>query len=502
MGLAILFALAFFGFALAATLYAQARAWPPVAVSASLAVLTLALGLTLRPEVEPPEPPTLTDFGGYRPHYQGHGTTTPGGRSGDVRHVADGAQLADAVRARSGCANTPATCARMVLFDVSGNYAVSGGQLTIDSPYLTLAGQTAPDDGVTLVNTRLMVDTHDVVVQHLRVRQPPQLLNACSIGDAGDGGDNSHVSHVVFDHVTCTWAKETNNLLVARPGSHDIAILDSLIGEGLWPMGWGGIGAGIGEKNTVARNLFTQHWSRQPIWGATGEHALYNNVSYNGTDSTPGGSTLPAFFGDADGESDPPGAEQTVIMNNVLLAGPNSGSVRAFLGLSKKQGSIDAGSRIYLAGNQGSVSRSADQWGATVCTGSYGTYANAATCGASSNLRTDTLFPWWTAYRFVVIPTTDVLARVLDNAGARPRNRDAADTRMVADVRNGTGTHFLDTSDVTLPTLRTTTRVCTPPSDPHGAGTRTLADGARNTRLEDWLEADPTCGAQRLEARP
>lgn len=496
----ILGALAFVAFLVAAILSWRGRNVPTAFVALGLALLVLTVSVPIPPE--PPEPPTptpTTDFGGYRPHYQGHGTTTPGGRGGEIRRVSTAAALAEAVKARPGCANTPQSCARVILFDTSGNYQVAGGQLTIDSPYLTLAGQTAPDDGVTLVNTRLMVDTHDVVVQHVRVRLPPQLLNACSIGDAGDGGDNSHVANVVLDHLTCSWSKETNNLLVARPGSHDIALLDSIVAEGLWPNGWGGIGAGVGYKNTVARNLFSQHWSRQPIWGAPAELALYNNVSYNGTDNSPGYSALPAFYGDADGESDSAGAEQTVIMNNVLIAGPNSGGAHAILGLSKKQQSIAAGSKIYLEGNQGSVSRSADQWGATICTGSYGTYQNAATCGPGSNMRSDVLFDWWTATHYQVLPTSEVLTSVLDNAGARPLNRDAADLRMIADVRNGTGTHFLDTGNVSLPELRVTTRVCALPSDPHGAGTRTLSDGTRNTRLEDWLESDAVCGSQRLE---
>lgn len=64
-------------------------------------------------------------------------------------------------------------------------------------------------------------------------------------------------------------------------------------------------GAGVGYKNTVARNLFTQHWARNPVWGAPVELALYNNISYNGTDNSHGYSSLPAFFGDMDGEGNP-----------------------------------------------------------------------------------------------------------------------------------------------------------------------------------------------------
>lgn len=216
MTVAVLFALALFGFLLAAWLYRGARMLPELLLALGLAFLTIAIGVTLQPvPPEPgPEPPVTTDFGGYRPHYQGHGTRTPGGRGGEIRRVSTAQQLQAAVQPRAGCTDTPQTCARIIVFDASGNYDV-GGQLAITTPYLTIAGQTAPDDGVTLTHTRFLIDTHDVVVQHLRVRQPPVSLNACSIGDAGDGGPNDHVHDVVFDHVTCTWSLDVNNLLVA-----------------------------------------------------------------------------------------------------------------------------------------------------------------------------------------------------------------------------------------------------------------------------------------------
>jgi hypothetical protein len=489
----VLLGIAFVAFVAAAVLYYRGRAVPDALTAIGLALLVLSFLLPTTPPT--PEPPTTGDYGGYRPHYQGHGTMTSGGRFGEIRRVSNASQLVEAIRGRSSCNNTPETCARIVVFDASGNYAV-GGQLTVDSPYLTIAGQTAPNNGVTLTNTRLLVDTHDVVVQHIKVRLPPHSLNACSIGDAGDGGDNSHVFNIVYDHVTCTWANEVNNLLVAGPGSHDISILDSLIAEGLWPNSLGGIGAGIGYKNTVARSVFSNHWSRQPIWGSPGELALYNNVTYNGTDNSHGYDTLPAFYGDADGDGSPPSLEQTVIMNNVLIPGPDSGQVAAILGISKKQGSIDAGSKIYMSGNQGplAAANTGDQWLATVCLGSYGNYANAATCGSSSNMRTDTLFPWFTAYKFVVIPTNDVLTKVLANAGSRPRNRDATDNRMISDIQNGTGTHFLSESSVSLPDIPIVSRPCSLPANPNEmVGTR--------TRIEEYLESDSTCGAQRLEVK-
>jgi hypothetical protein len=515
--------------ALAAALLIAAALWfetgqqrPQAAQALGLAVFVLAIGAYLSgltpPTPIPPEPPTGSDFGGYRPHFQGFGSDTIGGRGGPVCHARDYGSLVACVQARQGCADTPQTCARVVVFDQSGIYDGQGGQITITSPYLTIAGQTAPSGtegncssecgnagGVTLANTRFLIDTHDVVVQHLKIRRPPRQLNGCSVGDAGDGGRNDHVHHVIYDHVTCTWADEVNNYLAAGPGSHDIMLADSLVAEGLWPNAWGGIGAGVAQDSTIVRNLFSQHYSRQPIWGSPTHTIVANNVSYNGTDNTYGADTLPAFFGDADGDATG-GSEETVILNNVMIPGPNSGGVRALVGFSKKSESVQS-SRLYLSGNTGpGLSGEGDgQWQATVC-GTYGNYSNAATCGPGSNLRSNSPFGWFSSLNFVAIPTSAVRDSVLANAGARPRDRDAADLRIVDDVVNGTGTHFLDWNSIQnlggMPTLAVRTRTCNPPSDPNGAGIRTLTDGSRNTRLEDWLESDGSCGAQRLEVKP
>jgi hypothetical protein len=500
-----LFTLALITFIVTAYLYGRSKLIPPTLQALGLGFIALGIIVFLsdKPEPIPPTPIPTTDTGAYRPHYQGHGVLTSGGRGGEIRRVINGETLVSAVRARNGCVNTAATCARTIIFDASGNYDI-GGQLTIDSPFITIAAQTAPNDGASLINTRFLIDTHDVVVQHLKVRLPPQSLNACSLGDAGDGGDNGHVYNIVLDHVTCTWANEVNNLLVAAPNSHDIAILDSLIGEGLWPNALGGIGMGVGYKNTVKGNIITEHWSRQPIWGSPGELALLGNLIYNGTDNSHGYDTLPAFFGDADGDGSNGSLEQTVILNNVLIPGPNSGQVAAILGISKKKGSIDAGSKIYMSGNQGPLAAANsgnmdDQWIATICVGTYGNYTNAATCGSKSNMRTDSLFQWFIDFKFTIPPTSEVFSSVLSKAGARPKNRDSADLRMIADIQNRTGTHYLSRESVSMPVLISTTRACNLPSNPLAEGSRTLKDGSKNTVLEDYLENDATCGAKRLE---
>jgi hypothetical protein len=473
-----------------------------------LAFLALAVGVLAGvqpPTPIPPEPipPTTGDFGGYRPHLQGWGATTRGGRGGEVRIIGtlNAQELATAVAARPGCVNTWESCARTVVFSISGTADASAlGQISITSPYLTIAAQTAPSGGYTLAGARLLIDTHDVVVQHLRIRRPPQSLNALSVGDAGDGGDNSHVVNVILDHVSVSWAWDVNNYLQAGPGSTRIMVTDSMIYEGLWTNAWGGICAGIGGDTTFMRNVVAHCWSRQPIWGSPFRGIVANNVIYNGTQPSPT-DALPGFMGDADGDGSSASASESMVLWNVLVPGPDSGQPTAFLGFSKKSGSISAGSKAFLEGNSGpggNTPQGDGQW-ATVC-GNYGAaYTNAATCGPTSNMRTNTPFSWWNDFKMATL-TSNVRDTVLAGAGARPKDRDSADARVLADVTEGDGTHYLDWAAVQsryggMPTITSRTITLNLPATPNANGSRTLQDGTHNTQLEDWLEAE----ARKLE---
>lgn len=59
---------------------------------------------------------------------------------------------------------------RLVVFEVGGVIDLQGYSLDVRSPWLTVAGQTAPDPGITLIRGSLSIETHDVVVEHIAVR--------------------------------------------------------------------------------------------------------------------------------------------------------------------------------------------------------------------------------------------------------------------------------------------------------------------------------------------
>src|SRR5436190_1501248 len=103
--------------------------------------------------------------------------------------------------------------ARLVVFEVGGVIDLGGRSLSVKHPYLTIAGQTAPDPGITLIRGGLVIETHDVVVQHIAVRP----------GDDGpkpwapDAISVTRGSNVVIEHCSATWAID-ENLSTSGPG--------------------------------------------------------------------------------------------------------------------------------------------------------------------------------------------------------------------------------------------------------------------------------------------
>src|SRR6185436_17357843 len=91
--------------------------------------------------------------------------TTPGGRGGKVIAVTT---LED-----SGPGSFRAACdaegPRIIVFRVAGTIALKN-PIVVKNPFLTIAGQTAPGDGICLRDATFGIATHDVIVRYLRSR--------------------------------------------------------------------------------------------------------------------------------------------------------------------------------------------------------------------------------------------------------------------------------------------------------------------------------------------
>jgi hypothetical protein len=155
------------------------------------------------------------------PGAEGFGSTTPGGRGGKVILVTN---LDD-----SGPGSLRAACEaegpRLIIFRVAGTIALQR-PLTVKNPYLTLAGQTAPGDGICLRDYPFVVATHDVVVRYLRSRLGDVSGRQEDCLDFSYGASNS-----IFDHCSATWS--IDECLSLSGNVSNVTIQWCLIGESL-----------------------------------------------------------------------------------------------------------------------------------------------------------------------------------------------------------------------------------------------------------------------------
>ena len=195
------------------------------------------------------------------PGAEGFGATTPGGRGGKVIAVTN---LGD-----DGPGSFRAACEaagpRIVVFRVSGLITLTR-KLIIKNPYITIAGQTAPGDGICLRNYTFVIATHDVVVRYLRSR----------LGDLTGQEDDSitlaaGARNVVVDHCSATWSID-EDLSLAGDVSN-VTVQWCLIAEGLnhskhskGDHGYGSLSRANGPV-TWHHNLWAHNVSRNPRLG-------------------------------------------------------------------------------------------------------------------------------------------------------------------------------------------------------------------------------------------
>lgn len=234
------------------------------------------------------------------PGAQGFGATTTGGRGGSVLIVDS---LEDSV-------DNPGTGTlrwalnqsgpRTVIFHVGGTILLQD-RLKILEPYVTVAGQTAPEPGITVgmdatstlgKGPVLQVNTNDVVLRHMRLRR----------GTSKGAGDSlalyDGAERVMVDHVSITWGTDENfDIAALTPDAtvRDLSIQHCLIAEGMWDQAKSSSGSSKGflisghqeteswrqvQNVAVHHNLMAHNTHRNPRVAAKGAR-IVNNVVYN-----------------------------------------------------------------------------------------------------------------------------------------------------------------------------------------------------------------------------
>ncbi|HQF47461.1 MAG TPA: T9SS type A sorting domain-containing protein [Flavobacterium alvei] len=374
------------------------------------------------------------------PGAEGYGKYTVGGRGGVVYEVTN---LNDSGTGSLRAA-VEASGPRTVVFRVSGTITLNS-DLKISNPYLTIAGQTAPGDGICLRKYALVFNNavHDVIVRYLRVR----LGNES--GGESDAVSARDCSNIILDHVSASWSVDETMSLYFCP---NITIQWCMVSESLYnsnhPKGNHGYGGINGSNNSTSHhNLLAHHSSRNPrMASGCGYFDYRNNVIYNwGFNSTYGGEQQQV--GDVNH------AFSTINMvANYYKPGPATkpGNITYRIVNPSSRNLADDYGKWYVDANVmvGNTAVTANNWNGGVQPQDGNAYL--------AGLKLDNP---WPAMAFNQQTASDAYYSVLDNVGATLPKRDVVDARIVNDTRNGNATYEGPTYE-TVQSVPDKTKMC------------------------------------------
>ncbi|MFA6581129.1 MAG: Ig-like domain-containing protein [Paludibacter sp.] len=354
---------------------------------------------------------------------EGWAAYTEGGRGGRIIRVtnlnASGTgSFADAITASGP---------RIVVFEVGGVINMNGSSKSIKNPYITIAGQTAPGKGITLINGGLSISTHDVILQHISIR--PGASGHVVGSWEPDAMSTVGAYHVIIDHCSFTWAVDENcsasgdRFKGATPDewrintSHDVTISNNIIAEGLstatHSKGEHSKGSLIHDNTSniaILNNLYACNKDRNPLFKGGARGVIVNNYIYN-----PGSAAISFGLVDSEWTGYDYQTGRMSVVGNYMQAGPNTGSSVALIKIG------NGPCEVYLSDN--------------ISNKPSGIVQNEYKGDLTKIVSTK---PVWND-NIHTIPVADVQQNVLKNAGARPWDRDATDTRILNNMLTGTG---------------------------------------------------------------
>ena len=368
-------------------------------------------------------------------HIEGGGAAVKGGDGGTVYRVSrlDDASDSNTGRPMAGTLRYAVnqTGARRVIFTTSGTIHLTS-ELRIKTGNITIDGQSAPGDGICIADYPLVINSDNVIVRFIRVRLGDESnteSDAVSVNDA---------KGVVLDHLSCSWSVDE---CVSCYGNTDFTMQYCLISESLKESihgkgshGYGGIWGG--KNASFHHNLLAHHDSRNPRFDhdfvnvqCAGPIDHVNNVIYNwGGNSAYGG----------EGTNKGAGGRHINMVNNYYKYGPNTSKKSRIVNPTTKcadncgkspGGTVEPG-KFYITGNYvyGSSTVTNDNWQGVDPDES----SKKEQCKATSR---------WTEGLTALKneQTADAAYETVLSKVGCSLHRDAVDTRIINDVKNGTG---------------------------------------------------------------
>lgn len=360
----------------------------------------------------------------------GGGIFTTGGRGGQVIAVTNLNDSGEGSLRAAIDAEGP----RIVVFRVAGIISL-GSNLDINNPDITIAGQSAPGDGICLAYGSLNINTRNVIVRHVRVRR--------GMSEGGQGSDNiggNPIEQVIVDHCSTSWGMDENLSLYRymKPNPDgtetklpvkNLTVQYCISSEALNAKNHAFGGTWGGEDSTFHHNLFACNTGRNPSIGMGGEFDYRNNVIYNWQHRTMDGGDETSLIN---------------VINNYYKPGPaTNDNMRTTIARIEERDMYSPGRRFepggwfppqkkrpgkwYVAGNyfDGSPEVTADNWQGM----------KSSDRGAASQLaRVNTPFEAWPVKQQTA---QEAFETVLASAGATLPKRDSVDVRVTEMVRTG-----------------------------------------------------------------
>lgn len=414
------------------------------------------------PEKGEDEPVQVVEEAFAFPGAEGFGRNATGGRGGKVLFVTN---LNDAGEG-SFRAAVQSSGKRYILFNTSGTIILKS-PLVIRNGDLTIAGQSAPGDGITIRDFPVTIAADNVVIRYIRFRMGDVAMQE---GDAL--GARFH-KDIIVDHCSMSWSTDECVSLYANENTTlQWCIISESLRNSVHDKGAHGYGGIWGGKNaSFHHNLIAHHDSRNPRLGEEAGKAfaltdlvdLRNNVIYNwGNNSAYGGEAM-----------------NVNIVNCYFKPGPATLKEERIISIDKNKNVgtevYDIWGKFYIDGNVLATSARAttDNWTYGVYNQFHGSYG---TVSVSDKTAMKLVSPLPVNGNVTTHTATVAYTRVLAYGGAS-RARDAVDVRIIDNVAkgefsfpgsNGSTNGIIDTQDDVggWPELKSVT----PPVDSSGDG--------------------------------
>lgn len=344
------------------------------------------------------------------PGAEGYGRFTTGGRGGKVFEVTNLNDSGPGSLRAAVAASGP----RTVVFRISGTIRLKA-RLTISNGDITIAGQTAPGDGICIADYDVSIDASNVIIRYLRFR----------LGDIhqleADAISGRYRTNIIIDHCSMSWSiDETASFY----DNENFTMQWCLISESLYNSyhskgahGYGGIWGGMGAS--FHHNLLAHHSSRNPRFQGSRDPASTpeteivdhrNNVIFNW-----GGNS--AYGGEQGNQN---------MIANYYISGPATHSITLRYRIVEPSSPYG---KWYITDNYvaGYPEVTADNW-------------NDGVQGVADpdDVRVDEPFP----FAPVLTHTAEnAYLVVLEDVGASLPKRDSVDLRIIEEVRTGTTTY-------------------------------------------------------------